>query len=494
LAPLLLALAYDARVGSAAVDAAASGRGPAAPAASYRPSRRPLALGFLTGVIYFTGTLYWITRVMAVYGGLQVWVSILINVALIAYLAVFPALFALIVRQLMLAHGRAAILASPLVWVASEVARGYFSGFPWGLLGYSQIRVLPIAQLASVGGVYGVSLLVAAVSAAVVFAASAPSRRYRYAPLGVTLLIVTAIAFWGSRRVASSDLTRAGEPVRVGLVQGNVDQAIKWDPASAANIFRQYVRQTRQAILEGARLILWPESSTPFMFEEDPGGADELRTLVRQAGVTLIFGSDQVERRSPARLYNSAFLLRPDGSTGGVYRKIRLVPFGEYVPMQRLLFFAAPLTEQVGTFTAGERVELLPVDGRPVSVAICYEIVYPELVRRFVSAGSQLLTTITNDAWFGETSAPEQHFEQASMRAIEEGRYLVRAANTGISGMVDPYGRVLRRSGIFEPAVIVDDVRFLQASTFYARHGDMVATVSLIATIALFLWPRRYVQ
>jgi len=431
---------------------------------------------------------------MAVYGGLQVWVAVLITVALIAYLAVFPALFALIMRQLMLAHGRAAVLLSPLAWVASEVARGYVSGFPWALLGYSQVRVLPIAQLASVGGVYGVSLLVAAVSAAVVFAASGARVRYRYAPLGVMILAVLTIAVWGSQRMASGDLTRAGEPVRVGLIQGNVDQAIKWDPASAASIFRQYVRQTRQAILAGATLILWPESSTPFMFEEDPGGAEQLRTLVRQARVTLIFGSDQVERNSPARLYNSAFLLRPDGSTGGVYRKIRLVPFGEYVPMQQLLFFAAPLTEQVGTFTAGERAEVLPVNGHPVSVAICYEVVYPALVRRFVSAGSQLLTTITNDAWFGETSAPLQHFEQASMRAIEEGRYLVRAANTGISGMVDPYGRVIRQSAIFQPEVIVDDVRFLQASTFYARHGDIVAIASLIATIALFLWPRRYVQ
>jgi apolipoprotein N-acyltransferase len=303
------------------------------------------------------------------------------------------------------------------------------------------------------------------------------------------LLAVVLIAAWGAHRIATSALTRAGDPVKVGLVQGNVDQAIKWDPASATTIFQQYLRQTRQAIFEGATLILWPESSTPFMFEEDPVGAAQLRALVRQANVTLIFGSDQIVPGSPPKLYNSAFLLRPDGSTGGVYRKIRLVPFGEYVPMHRLLFFAAPLTEQVGTFTPGDRAEVLPVDGHPVSVAICYEVVYPALVRRFIGAGSQLLTTITNDAWFGDTSAPQQHFEQAAMRAIEEGRYLVRAANTGISGIVDPYGRVLRQSGVFEPAVIVGEARFLEASTFYARHGDVAATVSIIATIALLAWP-----
>ena len=206
----------------------------------------------------------------------------------------------------------------------------------------------------------------------------------------------------------------------MGLVQGNVDQAIKWDPRSADAIFQDYVRKTRQAIFEGAQLVIWPESSTPFMFEEDPVGAEQLRTLVRQARVNLLFGSDQIERSAPRKYYNSAFLLRPDGSVGGVYRKIRLVPFGEYVPFQRLLFFAAPLTEQVGTFTAGERAEVLPVNGHPVSVAICYEVIYPSLVRRFVTAGSELLTTITNDAWFGDTSAPAQHFEQAAMKPHEQ--------------------------------------------------------------------------
>jgi apolipoprotein N-acyltransferase len=230
------------------------------------------------------------------------------------------------------------------------------------------------------------------------------------------------------------------------------------------------------------------------MFEEDPVGAAQLRTLVQQARVTLIFGSDQIEQGSPRKFYNAAFLLRPDGSVGGVYRKIRLVPFGEYVPFQRLLFFAAPLTEQVGSFTPGERAEMLPVDGHRVSVAICYEVIYPSLVRRFVTAGSELLTTITNDAWFGDTSAPAQHFEQAAMRAVEEGRYLVRAANTGISGIVDPYGRVLRQSPVFQPAVIVDEVRLLATTTFYARHGELVAPISCVLTAVFLIWPRRRVQ
>jgi len=340
-----------------------------------------------------------------------------------------------------------------------------------------------------------VSLVVAAVSAALVAAFLGPTPpRARIAPLAVTVVALLAIAVWGSRRVASRPWTREGEAIRVGLVQGNVDQAIKWDPSSAAQIFQDYIRYTRRAIFDGARLVLWPESSTPFMFEEDAAGALQLRTLAKQAGVTLLFGSDQIERGTPMRYYNAAFVVRPDGTTGGVYRKMHLVPFGEYVPMQRLLFFAAPLTEQVGTFSPGTSPELLPVDGHHASVAICYEVIYPALVRQFVAEGSELLTTITNDAWFGKTSAPYQHFEQASMRAIETGRYLVRAANTGISGIVDPYGRVLARTGIFEPAVLVGEARFLKTSTFYARHGDVTAYGSVAAALALLAIPRRRVE
>ena len=450
---------------------------------------------------------------MAVYGGLQESVAVLVNAALIVYLALFPALFAAIVARIVRTHGRFGLIAVPFVWIATELGRTHLlTGFPWVLLGYSQTTVLPIAQLASVVGVYGVSGLVAAMSAAVAIAAAdflppdltarrtavgamaTRSVQARFALVAAMLAVVLIVAAWGSRRIAASELTRSGQPIRVGLVQGNVDQGEKWDPARAAGIFQDYLRMTRQAIREGAELVLWPESSIPFRYEEDAAGAEQLRTLIRQARVPILFGSDQIEHGPQVRLYNSAFVVRPDGTTAGIYRKMHLVPFGEYVPLQRLLWFAAPLTEQVGIFSPGVHPELLPVDGHRVSVAICYEVVYPALVRQFVAAGSELLTTITNDAWFGTTSAPYQHFEQAAMRAIEEGRYLVRAANTGISGIVDPYGRVLAKTSVFEPAVTVGDARFLQASTLYARYGDVLAYASVAVTLALLVAPRRRVQ
>jgi len=454
--------------------------------------RRAFLLGLTTGIIYFTGTLYWITSVLAAYGGLQTWVAVLINAGLIAYLALFPALFALITRRIVMAYGRSALMAAPVVWVATELARSSITSFPWELLGYSQVTVLPIAQLASLFGVYGLSMLIAAVSAALAFAAAGPRQGpVRYMPAVGAVMIVLAIAVWGSRRVAASEWTRAGEPIRIGMIQGNVDQAQKWDVKRASAIFQDYVNLTRQAIREGAQLVLWPESSTPFLFEEDLPAAAVVRTLAQQARVPIVFGSDQIERGRPDRFFNSAFLVRADGTTGGVYRKMHLVPFGEYVPFQRLLFFAAPLTEQAGTFSPGLNPELLPVDGHRLSVAICYEVVYPDLVRQFVAGGSELLTTITNDAWFGQTSAPVQHFQQAAMRAIENGRYLVRSANTGISGIVDPYGRVIAETPIFQSAVLVGEARFLRTSTFFSRHGDVLAYASALATAALLVLARR---
>jgi apolipoprotein N-acyltransferase len=462
--------------------------------------RQAFLLGLTTGVIYFAGTLYWISRVMAVYGDISWWVAVILNAALIAYLALFPALFAVVVRRLAIAHGIRALAAAPAVWVATELGRTYvLTGFPWVLLGYSQASVIPIAQLASVVGVYGVSLLVATVSAGLATVGADPKAGRTFLPLAVVAVI--AVTIWGSLRVSRAELTDAGDPIRVGLIQGNVDQGEKWEPARAAAIFDRYISLTRQAIGEGAGLVLWPESSTPFMFEEDRAGADRLRTLAQQARVPILFGSDQVVWKSENgmrvadRMYNSAFLLRSNGATAGVYRKVHLVPFGEYVPLRKLLFFAGPLVQAIGSgFAEGEQATVLPMDGHTLSVSICYEVVYPDLVRDFVLGGSELLTTITNDAWFGATSAPYQHFEQASMRAIEEGRYLVRSANTGISGIVDPYGRVVARSGIYEQRVLVGDARFLRASTFYARHGDVLAYACALVSAVLLVLSRRKVQ
>lgn len=466
LAPLLVALARSAR------------RPGASPV-------RPFLLGVTTGTIYFGGTLYWLTDVMVTFGNLTQAVAVAVALLFIAYLSLFTALFTLGVALALRSFGPAALLMSPVVWVATEFARGRaFTGFPWVPLGNSQIDVVPVVQLASLVGIYGVSGLVALASAALAYAAVVPGRR-RLIPAGVTLGVVAAVAGWGAARAASGDLLQAGTPVRVGLVQGNVAQEDKWNPALAPRILGRYVELSRQAAADGAALILWPESSTPFMFEEDPGGAGAIRLLARETGAAFLIGSDQMERGSPVRYFNSAFFLDGTGRVTGVYRKIRLVPFGEYVPLKDLFFFAAPIVDSVADFYPGEQVTVFGAPGGSLSTGICYEAVFPQHAREAVLRGSRLLSTITNDAWYGRSSAPWQHFDQARMRAVEQGRYLVRAANTGISGIVDPYGRVVARSGLFEDAVVIGGARFLDGLTLYARIGDAVPWASVTVSVLL---------
>ncbi len=449
-----------------------------------QPPLRAFYLGLTTGLLYFIGTIYWTGTVVRQFGGLALPVALLAMLLLAAYLALFPALTALITARLVNKAGTRALLLMPAAWVATEYARGYlFGGFPWVPLGNSQVTVLPVAQLASVVGVYGLSALVALVNAALACAVQFRGRQ-RLAVVAATAALLAAVGGWGAWRVADGALTREGTPLRVGLIPGNIAQADKWNPREARRIFTTYVAMTRDAVRRGAEFVIWPESSTPFMFEEDDIGEEELRALAREVRVPMLFGSDQVDRSgSTLRLYNAAFLVTATGETAAVYRKMHLVPFGEYIPGKQLLYFVSPLVERMAEFAPGASMVVLPVGEHKINTAICYEVVFPSLIREAVLDGSQLLTTITNDGWYGYSSAPYQHFALASMRAIEQGRYLARAANTGISGVVDPYGRVVQQSAIFEQTGLVETVRILNGRTIYSRIGDTIAYLSIVITI-----------
>jgi apolipoprotein N-acyltransferase len=458
-------------------------------------SAQAFSLGLTAGGVYFAGTLYWLVETMTTFGGLSVPLAAFAAVLLVAYLSLFPAVFTLVLARLARTYGAsAALLASP-VWVATELGRQYvWDGFPWALLGYSQVTVLPVAQLASLTGVYGLSALLALTSGVAAYVVVEPRGR-RWAAAGGVAVLVAASAGWGHWRLTRSALLESGEPVRVAVLQANIAQEDKWNPALADWISDRYLQMTRQALDRGARFIIWPESSTPFFFEHDLVRGGAIRRLAAEGEATLLIGSDQIEQaraepgrtRPTERLYNAAFLVTPDGRTGAVYRKMHLVPFGEYVPARRLLFFVSPIVEAMTDFSPGDAPVLLPVAGRLASTAICYEVIYASLMRRFVLDGSELLTTITNDAWYGWSSAAYQHWDQAAMRSIENGRYLARAANTGISGFVDPYGRVLQRSALFEEELLVEDLRFITDRTVYTRIGDVVAWLSLALTAAALL-------
>ena len=452
--------------------------------AGTRSWTRAFWLGLTTGAVHFAATLPWLTQVMIEFGGLPRPVGMLLNAVLIAYLALFPAAFALAVAMLCTRHGAAGVLGAAPLWLSTELGRLWlFGGFPWELLGYSQTTVLPVVQLASLFGVHGVTLLVVFVNSALAFAVTGP-RPLRMRVLAAAAGVLSAVVLFGAWRLSDERLVHAGAPLHVGLIQGNVAQGDKWDPALRDGILRRYLDLSRTSAAAGAELVVWPETATPFSFGAHPD-SELVREFVRASGVHLIFGSTRIQRDPTPGMFNAAFALQPDGRTAAVYDKIHLVPFGEYVPFRSLLFFASPLVEAAADLTPGADPVLLPIGAGSASAAICYEIIYPGLARDFVRQGSELLTTITNDAWYGRSAAPHQHFQQAAMRAIEQGRYLVRAANTGISGVVDPYGRVVERSRLFETTAINAKVRLLRGLTVYGRIGDLLAYLCLAASLAI---------
>jgi apolipoprotein N-acyltransferase len=437
---------------------------------------------------------------MHLHGGLALPVAWMVMLLLASYLALYPALCAVLTFRAIRQFGVSGLWLAPAFWVATEWLRGWVGGgFPWALLGTSQASMTPVIQLASVTGVFGVSALLALVSAAAAVAALTRRPRQLWAAGGVLALVAVVVAF-GTLRVTAGTLVTQGPVLKVGLVQGNVDQGQKWDPEFRQEILDRYLRLSQQVISVGARLVVWPEASTPFFFEAESGYAAPVRALARETHTPMVIGTDLYEVDATGdRIYNSAVMLGEDGTSLGTYKKMQLVPFGEYVPLKSLLFFVGPLVEKVSDFAPGtEPVVLDSGDsgsgtsaGVQTGVAICYEVVYPWITRAFVQRGATLLTTITNDAWFGRSSAPYQHFEQASVRAVEQGRYLVRAANTGITGVVDPYGRVLVTTELFEEAAITQDVRLISDRTIYSYIGDVVAWLSALIALAVALVGRR---
>ncbi len=446
-----------------------------------------LRLGYVTGAVSALGLLYWTSYVVVQFGGLSLLVGIFVMLLLCLAFAVFPALFAWLLARWVASVGPEGLLLAPVAWVATEILRvNTFFSFPWCLLGYSQADNVAIVQIARFGAVYAVSFLVVLASSVLAYVAVERSRvRRRRAALGLalTLAVIAGDGLWRSR----TTLPETGR-IRVGLVQASIPQHEKWDEALAFSNLRRHVELTEQAAAEGARLIVWPESAVPFYYDETPGIAEALDELASRLRVGLLFGNDDREPGETGRSFVGAKLIDPDGTMLLRYHKIRLVPFGEYVPLRPLLTLggrvAAKVVQQVADFSPGDSYAIGGIGGHQLSTTICYEAIFADLGREFAARGSELFVNITNDAWYGRTSAPYQHFAMARLRAVENGRYLVRAANTGVTAVVDPFGRVVARTQLFERGVLVRDVPFVTELTFYTRQGDIFAWACLGAAIA----------
>jgi len=453
--------------------------------------------GYACGFAFFTALLGWIPRVMAKYGGLPRPIAWLVLLLLVFYLATYVAIFALLMSVSLRRLGALSLVSAPVAWVALEIARGrLLTGFPWGLLGYSQYRDIPLLQTAAWGGIYAVSFLVLAANAGLALLLLRPATpRQRLG--GAALVFIVALAHAGGALALQGEEPRPqGEAIPVAAIQANVAQDRKWSPGNESEILGDLTRLSRQAA--GARLIVWPESSSPFSFrspvragadgfvvESNDAYASMVADLARSLGATLIIGSvDYAAGNGALRAFNSAFVVAPDGSIPASYDKVHLVPFGEYVPLHGLLFFVDRLVQgAIADFSPGRRLVPLPTPVGGAATFICYEAVFPELVRRLARDDAAFLVNITNDAWFGNSAAPRQHLAMAAVRAAENRRFMVRAANTGISAIVDPFGRIVSRTPLLQSAVLRGVIRPRADRTPYARCGDLFAWGCAILTL-----------
>lgn len=437
-------------------------------------------LGYVCGIVWYAGTCYWVYSTMRQYGGVNTLMAVVIMFLFSLYLGLYHGAFGLMVALVARRDrdSRLPLLLAPVFWVAVELARTRISGFPWDLLGTTQADNFPLAQIARVTGVYGVSLEIMVVNVA--FAAALLVPRVRRKQLLLASVIAALILQVGSFvPLPASPANRTAL-----LVQENVPILTSEDWTK--DYFEGTLRDLTWISLNHSQnvdphpsLIAWPESPAPF-FTNDPAFRDALGSLARQSGAWVLAGSlGQGDANRPmehsSATYNSGTLFNPQGELVTRYDKVHLVPFGEYVPFRKLFSFASGLTEQVGEFNRGSSRRPLQAGDQSLGVFICYESIFPDEVRQFAAHGAQVFVNISNDGWYGDSGAYAQHLRQARMRAIENSRWLLRDTNTGVTAAIDPYGRIAASIPRKLRAALPVSYALTSVTTFYTRHGDWFA-------------------
>ena len=458
-------------------------------------AKQSFRIGFIAGLVHYMSLLYWVVPVMRTYGYLPLYLSVVILFLFAAVLAFFPAVFSMTLAAIGITPLRC-LITMPLLWVALEYIRTFiFTGFPWALLGHSQYLRHHLIQIADLFGAYGVSFLIALGNTAVFLVATYISRKtWHSRPVSKPLVLGASVFFalgfilswiYGAWRIKATDhLIAAAPTARVAVIQGNIDQSLKWDPEFQDATIKTYLRLSLAAKSENPDLIVWPESATPFFLFYDKRPTETVLAGIQQTGVDYLIGSPSFMRQNEkVTYYNSAYLISPATKNISKYDKAHLVPYGEYVPFKRWLPFLGKLVAQVGDFRPGSPGKVLPWKENALGVQICYEIIFPGLSRAMVKNGAVLLINITNDAWFGTTSGPYQHFSMTIFRAVENRRALARAANTGISGFIDPVGRILASTPLLEEAALTRALPLMRNRTFYTRFGDLLAIACLAGTL-----------
>lgn len=454
-----------------------------------------LLLGFLTGVTAYIGIIYWIAYVIVHYGYLPLYVGIILMLLLACYLSLYVSLFA---AGLVYFRDKIPLyLTAPVLWVCFEYGKSFFlTGFPWENLGYSQYLNRYLIQSADVVGVFGLSFILLLVNATIFEVISKKSKK-EYIVAGCVFLVIVSVLVYGVYRVNHvNQILRSAKGLDVYLVQGNIEQAIKWDKKYKKETLDIYERLSLKHAPDNGSLIVWPETAVPFKFQVMNDLHEQIVHLSVKTKSWLLFGSvSSLPYPGGHEFFNSAYLLSPSGDVRGKYDKVHLVPYGEYVPLRNVMPFVEGFTEGIGDFSQGPGFYPLTMDDKKIGVLICYEGILAHASRQYKNNAAELLVNITNDAWFGNTSAPFQHFSMSVFRAVETRLYLVRAANTGVSGIVDPTGKIIAATDIFQKDAIKGAVKFVRIPTLYDRFGDIFVVFCFAFVVLYFIrslmWRRK---
>lgn len=445
-------------------------------------------LGIVWGLSHFISLIYWIVWVVGYYGGLGTLVAIWPMILLCSYLSVFPGIFGALAGPLFRRPYPAVSISA--IWVSLEYARAnILTGFPWCLVGYSQESYLSLIQIADVTGVYGISFLVLMANLSLTgFLARGEGTGILVQSMEASLtaiLIFSAMAYGHERLSFFQSSTGTSRVMKVALIQGNIDQSVKWEKSYQLSTIEKYISLSDRAMANKPELIVWPETAVPFFLQDESELSQKVISAVRIGGAFLVTGSPAYRRSEKGLSYlNRAYLVKPEQGLSDYYDKVHLVPFGEYVPLKSVLSFVNRLVPAAGDFESGASLSLLDLKGLKAGTIICFEAIFPDISRKLTNNGAEILINLTNDAWFGKTSAPFQHAAMARFRAIENRVPLLRAANTGFSMIVGPTGGIIAGGNIFTEEIIEGEVAIgSYGRSFYTRFGDIFIFILLTFAI-----------
>jgi apolipoprotein N-acyltransferase len=463
-----------------------------------RPYQAAL-LGYVSGVLWYAGNCYWIYRTMHLYGNIPRLPSVGILILFSFYLGLYLALFGVVLALLRIEYSRTtALLLAPFLWVAVELARARITGFPWDLLGYTQIDNLTLTRLAPWTGVMGVSFIIAAVNSLWLIRPVTTRHFAKSLPAGVATLAMAlaTVATMHKQTNPPAPTQAVATLIQENLSVGSEAQANHETREQMLAVFSQLslhpaipgTPADQNLSAKPSTIIIWPEAPTEFL-DTDPILRQSLGTLAKQANAAVIVNDVTLAYYKQGRpnLYNSASFFLPNGSYAGRYDKMHLVPFGEYTPYKPLFFFVGDLLDDL-LFIPGTHRSVFTVGDKKYGVFICYESIFGDELRNFSLEGAQVLVNISDDGWYGDTSAPWEHLDMVRMRAIENHRWVLRATNTGVTAAIDPLGRITATIPRHLRASAQVPFGYESGITFYSRHGDWFAWLcALVAATFLAL-------